>query len=87
MWVEEYIVWMSQELERLRLAQETLDDLFRKHLIPYKLTADKVVEELYCDAVYFRKGPIQFVAVGRQSGGPFKDRFREAVLKAVGKSV
>lgn len=64
--------------------QETLDELFNEHLIPFKLTAQKVEwngsDEF---SVPFYDSRLHSVNFCWKSGGPFKQAVRDAVLDRV----
>jgi hypothetical protein len=65
-------------------AQQVLDDLFREHLLPFKLSAERMEStgpETY--RVRFYDSRLRSVNVSWREGQPFKDVFRAAVLERV----
>lgn len=66
-------------------AQQVIDDLFNEHLIPFKLVAQKVIEESpgeFRIPFYDSRLPSVTVEVGKDNG--IKDQVRNAVLASAG---
>ena len=62
-------------------AQEVLDDLFKKHLIPFELTAHSVECVSVSDyIVLFHDSRLYSVDVVWNEGESFKDAFRESLV-------
>ena len=72
-------------LEVLKLeAQQTLDDLLKDELIPFKLTAQKIESDDSGQyVVRFYDSRLFSIAVAWEEGQSFKDIFRAAVVDRV----
>ncbi len=65
-------------------AQQVLDELMRESLIPFKLTAGKIVsEDSLHYTVHFFDSRLRSVNLVWEAGQSFKDLFRAAVLDGV----
>jgi hypothetical protein len=76
---------MTNPTENMKLTvQETLDELFSEHLIPFRLTAQKVNSD-GCDefSVPFHDSRIHSVTFCWKRGRAFKEVVRAAVLERV----
>lgn len=71
--------------ERIKLkVQETVDELFGEHLIPFKLTAYKVNgDDLGGYIVPFYDSRLNSIRLSLKNGESFKEVVRAAVLDAV----
>jgi hypothetical protein len=65
------------------VAQATLDELFRKGLLPFKLVAHRVQQNADEWAVQFFDSRLHSVTINTKSGHDFSDLFRAAVLDRV----
>lgn len=76
---------MKTPSEKMKLTvQETLDELFSEHLIPFQLTAYNV-QSVSPDefSVPFYDSRCHSVSFSLKTGGSFKDTVRSAVLERV----
>ena len=75
---------MEMDTENIKLkVQETLDELFCEHLIPFELTAYKVNADGAEYIVPFYDSRIHSIRFPLKDGGYFKEVVRAAVLDAV----
>ena len=76
---------MNTAIEDMKIgAQETLDELFSQHLIPFELSA-RVVDSIGLEEyiVRFHDSPLRSVDLSFRQDQCFKDVFRAAVLQRV----
>jgi hypothetical protein len=75
------------EIENMKLGvQETLDELFREHLIPFALTAYKVKPDGLGEYIVpFYDSRLRSVRFSWKAGGSVKEAVRTAVLDRVNK--
>ena len=82
---EAIVAFMKTVIEDMKLgAQETLDELFTHHLIPFELSArvvDSIGQEEYI--VRFHDSRLRSVDVSWREGQSFREVFRGAVLDRV----
>lgn len=76
---------MKTDTENMKLrVQETLDELFSEHLIPFKLTAQKVDADGPGEYVVpFYDSRIHSIRFSWKDGGSFREVVRTAVLDRV----
>lgn len=80
-----YSLKMKTDVDNIKLrVQETLDELFSEHLIPFELTAYKVNSEGLGEYfVPFFDSRIHSITFSLTNGGYFKEVVRAAVLARV----
>jgi len=69
--------------ETKKLAQATLNELFRKGLLPFKLVAHRVQQYGDQCIVQFYDSRLHSVTINTKNGHDFTDLFRAAVLERV----
>lgn len=76
---------MKTDTEDMKLrVQETLDDLFSEHRIPFELTAHKVNADGYGEYIVpFYDARLHSVTFSWKDAGSFKEVVRDAVLDRV----
>ena len=65
------------------IAQSTLDELFRKGFLPFKLVAHRVQQHGDECVVQFYDSRLHSVTINTKTGHDFTDLFRAAVLEGV----
>jgi hypothetical protein len=82
---KEYGLQMNPDIENIRLkAQDTLDELFTEHLIPFKLSA-RELESLGSGEyiIRFYDNRLSSMDISWAQGQSFKDVFRASVLDRI----